>query len=142
MRLLAPLLLLLLLPAQPLTAQEAHREILGRKFQEELEAVVDAFDGVGGVHVVDLAEGQHFDVNGDMVFPQASAISFASFSPSNFDATLGRSCFLRSRQESIPCSTNRLRRCSIWPIDTPRPSAICSSAQFGPSASAISSVWA
>jgi beta-lactamase class A len=71
MRLLALLLLLL---AQPLNAQEAHREILGRKFQEELEAVVDAFDGVGGVHVVDLAEGQHFDVNGDMVFPQASAI--------------------------------------------------------------------
>jgi beta-lactamase class A len=67
-------LLLLILAVRPLGAQEPHREILGQKFQRELAAVVDAFDGVGGVHVIDLAEGQHFDVNGDMVFPQASAI--------------------------------------------------------------------
>ena len=67
-------LFLFLLAATPLSAQEPHREILRQKFQEELEAVVKAFDGVGGIHVVDLADRQHFDVNGDMVFPQASAI--------------------------------------------------------------------
>jgi beta-lactamase class A len=68
------LLLLLLLVARPLAAQDAHREILERKFQEELASVADAFAGVGGIHVVDLTDGHHFDVNGDMVFPQASAI--------------------------------------------------------------------
>jgi beta-lactamase class A len=64
----------LALPPQALTAQEPHLQILRQKFQEELQTIVDEFDGVGGVHVVDLASREHFDVNGDMVFPQASAI--------------------------------------------------------------------
>ncbi len=55
-------------------AQEAHLGILEERLQTELEAVVDRFDGVAGIHVVDLTDGRRFDVRGDLVFPQASAI--------------------------------------------------------------------
>jgi beta-lactamase class A len=67
-------LLLLLLAASRLSAQEEHRDILREKFQRELESVSDTFEGVAGLHVVDLTSGEHFDVNGELVFPQASAI--------------------------------------------------------------------
>jgi beta-lactamase class A len=60
-----------------LRAQEEHREILRQKFQEDLETLVWDFDGVAGVHVVDLEGDEHFDVDGDLVFPQASAIKIA-----------------------------------------------------------------
>lgn len=59
---------------QPLNAQETHLQILQIKLQEELQTIVDDFDGVAGLHVVDLTSGQRFDVNGSLVFPQASAI--------------------------------------------------------------------
>jgi beta-lactamase class A len=73
--LVAALLAAALLPAAPpLTAQEAHLGILREKLQTRLESVVDAFDGVAGVHAVDLTSGERFDVNGELVFPQASAI--------------------------------------------------------------------
>jgi beta-lactamase class A len=62
------------LSSLPLAAQEPHLQILREKFQEELQGIVHDFDGVAGVHVVDLAGGQRFDVNGSLVFPQASAI--------------------------------------------------------------------
>ena len=65
------------LASLPLSAQETHREILRQKFQQELEAIVRDFDGVAGVHVVDLTDGTRFDVAGDLVFPQASAIKVA-----------------------------------------------------------------
>jgi len=55
-------------------AQEAHREILRAQFQQELEALVTAYDGVGGVHVVDLTDGTRFATRDDFIFPQASAI--------------------------------------------------------------------
>jgi beta-lactamase class A len=55
-------------------AQDVHREILRQKFQGELEEIANGFDGVAGIHVVDLTEGDRFDVRGDLVFPQASAI--------------------------------------------------------------------
>jgi beta-lactamase class A len=57
-----------------LHAQEAHRAILKGKLQAELEAVVDAYEGVAGLHVVDLTTGDRFAVRDDFVFPQASAI--------------------------------------------------------------------
>jgi beta-lactamase class A len=63
-----------LLPALPLDAQEPHLEILRQKLEAEIESVANGFDGVAGVHVVDLTSGERFDVNGDLVFPQASAI--------------------------------------------------------------------
>jgi beta-lactamase class A len=72
MRGLRPLFLLLF--ALPLSAQEGHEEILAQKFQKQLEEISQDFDGVAGIHVVDLTGNQHFDVNGDLVFPQASAI--------------------------------------------------------------------
>jgi len=56
------------------SAQEAHLEILAEKFQAELEEIAWGFDGVAGIHVVDLTDDRHFDVDGDLVFPQASAI--------------------------------------------------------------------
>ncbi len=61
----------------PLRAQEAHREILRQKFQQELERIVQDYDGVAGVHIVDLTDGARFDVSGDLIFPQASAIKVA-----------------------------------------------------------------
>jgi beta-lactamase class A len=57
-----------------LSAQNTHREILREKFQAELEGLTDSFDGVAAIHVIDLTDGEHFDVNGQLVFPQASAI--------------------------------------------------------------------
>lgn len=56
------------------TAQEVHREILRAQFQEQLEALVASYEGVGGVHVVDLTDGTRFAVRDDLIFPQASAI--------------------------------------------------------------------
>lgn len=55
-------------------AQEEHREILRQKFQEELESIAWGFDGVAGIHVIDVMDGDVFDVDGDLIFPQASAI--------------------------------------------------------------------
>jgi beta-lactamase class A len=54
--------------------QEQHRDLLRQKFQAELERIAGAYDGVAGLHVVDLTDGDRFDVHGDLVFPQASAI--------------------------------------------------------------------
>jgi beta-lactamase class A len=66
-----------ILIAAPATAQPPHLEILRGSLQRELESIVRGFDGVAGLHVVDLTSGDRFDVNGDLVFPQASAIKIA-----------------------------------------------------------------
>ncbi len=58
----------------PLGAQEAHREVLRGKLQAELEAIVDGYEGVAGVHLLDLTNGDRWAVRDDWVFPQASAI--------------------------------------------------------------------
>ena len=65
-----------LLPGAPtaLEAQEVHRALLAEKLDRELQALVDGYDGVAGVHVVDLTDGTRFAVQDDLVFPQASAI--------------------------------------------------------------------
>ena len=65
---------LLLWLAAPLAAQEKHLEILGGKLQAELERIVDGYEGVAGVHLVDLTSGDRFGVNDELLFPQASAI--------------------------------------------------------------------
>lgn len=67
-------LALLAASAARVGAQQEHREILRQKFQQELEDIAWNFDGVAGIHVVDLADGEEFDVEGSLVFPQASAI--------------------------------------------------------------------
>jgi beta-lactamase class A len=58
----------------PVTAQEEHLSILRGKLQADFEEIVDAYEGVAGLHVVDLTSGDRFAVRDDLVFPQASAI--------------------------------------------------------------------
>ncbi|MDH3424171.1 MAG: class A beta-lactamase-related serine hydrolase, partial [Gemmatimonadota bacterium] len=58
----------------PARAQAEHLEILREKLQTDLMAVVDDYEGVAGVHLVDLTNGDRFAVQDHMVFPQASAI--------------------------------------------------------------------
>ncbi len=62
------------LPPAALAAQEPHLEILREKFQTRLERLVDTYEGVAGVHIVDLTSGERFAVHDALVFPQASAI--------------------------------------------------------------------
>ncbi len=57
-----------------LSGQEAHLEVIRARLQSDLEAVVQAYEGVAGLHVVDLTTGDRFAVRDDFVFPQASAI--------------------------------------------------------------------
>lgn len=73
-RAVVPVLVALSALRAPAAGQEAHLEILAQKFQSELEEIAWGYDGVAGIHVVDLTDGRHFDVQGDLVFPQASAI--------------------------------------------------------------------
>ena len=61
-------------PASPLSAQEEHLALLRGKLQAELEDIVDGYEGVAGVHLIDLTSGDRFSVNDELVFPQASAI--------------------------------------------------------------------
>ena len=39
-----------------------------------LQSVVDGYEGVAGLHIVDLASGDRWAVRDELVFPQASAI--------------------------------------------------------------------
>ncbi len=55
-------------------AQSAHEAMLRERFQSELQQLADDFDGIAGLHIVDLTGKHRFDVRGNMVFPQASAI--------------------------------------------------------------------
>ncbi|MDT8341582.1 MAG: serine hydrolase [Longimicrobiales bacterium] len=64
----------LLSSAAPAAGQAEHREILRRDFQARLEALVTGYEGVAGVHIVDLTDGTRFAVRDHLVFPQASAI--------------------------------------------------------------------
>jgi len=66
-------ILALALPA-PGEAQAEQREILRIHLQDRLEAIVAKYEGVAGLHVVDLTDGTRFAVRDDLVFPQASAI--------------------------------------------------------------------
>ena len=59
---------------QPGAAQAPHLEMLRARFQQELQGIADRFDGIAGLHVVDLTTDDRFDVRGELVFPQASAI--------------------------------------------------------------------
>jgi beta-lactamase class A len=73
-RLACTVLLGLLVTPFALRAQEAHLEVLRGKLQAELERIVDDYEGVAGVHLVDLTSGDRFAVRDDWLFPQASAI--------------------------------------------------------------------
>lgn len=56
------------------SAQDEHRDIIRGKLQADLEAIVHQYEGVAGLHVLDLTTGDRFAVRDDLVFPQASAI--------------------------------------------------------------------
>lgn len=58
----------------PGSAQQEHLAILRDKLQAGLEDIVEEYEGVAGLHVVDLASGDRFAVQDELVFPQASAI--------------------------------------------------------------------
>ncbi|CAN5683806.1 hypothetical protein BH23GEM11_BH23GEM11_01570 [soil metagenome] len=60
--------------AQAGSVQAEHRQIMMDQFQGTLESLVTEYEGVAGVHVVDLTDGTRFAVRDDFVFPQASAI--------------------------------------------------------------------
>ncbi len=55
-------------------AQEQHLEIIAEKLQADFQRIVDDYEGVAGIHAIDLTTGQTFAVRDDLVFPQASAI--------------------------------------------------------------------
>ena len=55
-------------------AQDEHRQILRDKFQSGLEEITGAYEGVAGLHIIDLTDGSRFAVSDELVFPQASAI--------------------------------------------------------------------
>lgn len=63
-----------LAPPASLVAQEEHLTILRDAFQADLEALIAGYEGVAGVHVLDLTTGERFSVRDDFVFPQASSI--------------------------------------------------------------------
>jgi beta-lactamase class A len=62
------------LTAAESSAQEVHLEILRGKLQAQLEEIVESYEGVAGVHLLDLTTGDRFSVNDEFFFPQASAI--------------------------------------------------------------------
>ena len=68
------LCLLLVLAGSTAVAQDAHREIIRDKLQSDLEAVVDGYAGVAGLHIIDLTSGDRWAVRDELQFPQASAI--------------------------------------------------------------------
>ncbi|MGI9626119.1 MAG: serine hydrolase [Longimicrobiales bacterium] len=55
-------------------SQEPHRELLRSKLQAQLQDIVENYEGVAGLHVLDLTNGDRWAVRDDWVFPQASAI--------------------------------------------------------------------
>ncbi len=63
-----------LMLCSPAQSQEAHREIIRDKFQSDLTSVVDRYEGVAGLHIVDLTSGERWAVRDNLHFPQASAI--------------------------------------------------------------------
>ena len=67
-------MLLLVVCCSPALSQEAHREIIREKLQADLEAVIRDYEGVAGLHIVDLASGDRWAIRDELQFPQASAI--------------------------------------------------------------------
>ncbi|MEX2465324.1 MAG: serine hydrolase [Gemmatimonadota bacterium] len=57
-----------------LEAQEEHLAVVRDRFQSEIETLVQGYEGVAGVHVVDLTTGERFRARDEFIFPQASAI--------------------------------------------------------------------
>lgn len=74
MKVLAPLSVLLLLAAAPLSAQAPQRHSVDRALQRQLEAAVQGFDGKVGIYVRNLRTGRYAAIAADSAFPTASMI--------------------------------------------------------------------
>ena len=61
-------------PTLPLSAQAEHLALLRDRLQADLTHIVESYEGVAALHVLDLSTGERFAVRDDMVFPQASSI--------------------------------------------------------------------
>jgi beta-lactamase class A len=71
---LLALLLLFSASTSVVSAQAEHLSIIREKLQADFEGIVDTYEGVAGIHVLDLTTGDRFSVQDDLLFPQASAI--------------------------------------------------------------------
>ena len=58
-------------------ASDPRAAALHAKLERQIEQVASEFDGVMGIVVKDLTSGESFQVNAEMVFPQASSIKLA-----------------------------------------------------------------
>ncbi len=67
-------LTLTLLISAPVDAQDTSLALLREKTLQKLEQVVGSADGIIGLAAIDLSGGESFTINGEFVFPQASAI--------------------------------------------------------------------
>ncbi|HAT36963.1 MAG TPA: hypothetical protein DCS75_00615, partial [Gemmatimonadetes bacterium] len=65
-----------LLPFTPaLSGQEAEQlGLIQEHLHSELSSIAERYEGVAGIHVLDLSSGDRFAVRDDFIFPQASAI--------------------------------------------------------------------
>src|SRR5215471_16500080 len=73
---------------------------------------------------------------------QRKAIRWASAAPSKSGCWEGRTCVLRVRAASRPCSTKRVRMPATVRVCTENAAAIAASHQAAPSASALRRIWA
>jgi beta-lactamase class A len=64
----------LIVVATPLIAQTDPWTLLSTKTEKTLREITEQARGIVGVVAVDLTSGEHFGVNTDLLFPQASAI--------------------------------------------------------------------
>lgn len=55
-------------------AAETHLEILRDRFRADLESVILDYEGVAGLHILDLTSGDRWRIRDELEFPQASAI--------------------------------------------------------------------
>ena len=65
---------LLLFAGNNAIAQAQHLQIIRDKLQADIETIVNNYEGVAGVHVLDLSSGDRWTYRDELVFPQASAI--------------------------------------------------------------------
>ena len=65
-----------LLPVTPaLSGQEAEQlGLIQEHLLSELSSIAERYEGVAGLHVLDLSSGDRFAVRDELIFPQASAI--------------------------------------------------------------------
>src|SRR5436189_440152 len=64
-------------PKPESTPGDTGSDLLRKKLETRIRDIADKFDGVMGVAILDLTDGQIFSLNADRVFPTASSIKIA-----------------------------------------------------------------